>query len=56
VKFIPGATKKGKAARAAVEGFLTTPIVSKGGDVEKMTPQEKDLLMSLKGMICMALS
>jgi hypothetical protein len=49
VKLIPGTTKKGKAARAVVAGFLATPVDDKGEDAGKMSPREKELLKSLKG-------
>lgn len=47
VKLIPGSTKKGKAARSIIGGFLSTPM---GEDIDKMSPREKELLMSLKGL------
>ena len=49
VKLTPGATKKGKAARSAISGFLTMPVDERGEDAEKMSPREKELLVSLKG-------
>ena len=52
VKLTPGATKKGKAARAIISGFLTTPVDDRGDDAEKMS-REKELLKSLRGM-CLA--
>jgi hypothetical protein len=48
VKLTPGSTKKGKAARAAVGGFLAWPVDENDG--EKMSPREKELLASLKGI------
>jgi hypothetical protein len=51
VKLTPGTTKKGKAARTIVSGFLSMPVDETGEDVEKMSPREKELLMSLKGII-----
>ena len=50
VKLTPGATKKGKAARAIINGFLAMPIDETGEDPEKMSPREKELLTSLKGL------
>ena len=49
VKLTPGSTKKGKAARAVIGGFLATPVDEKGEDAAKMSPREKELLKSLKG-------
>jgi NFACT protein C-terminal domain len=49
MKLTPGSTKKGKAARAIVGGFLSRPVDEQGGDM-KISPREKELLMSLKGM------
>lgn len=51
VKLMPGTTKKGKAARSAISGFLAAPIDERGEDSEKMSPREKELLGSLKGEI-----
>jgi len=45
---MPGSTKKGKAARAIISGFLSGPVVE--NDPEKLSPREKELLASLKGM------
>jgi hypothetical protein len=51
VKLTPGSTKKGKAARAIIGGFLTRPLDEQGEDaMEKMSPREKELLASLKGI------
>jgi hypothetical protein len=50
IKLAPGSTKKGKAARAIIGGFLSRPVDEQGGDMEKISPREKELLMSLKGM------
>jgi hypothetical protein len=50
VKLTPGSTKKGKAARAIIGGFLKRPLDEQGEDVEKMSPREKELLASLKGI------
>ena len=49
VKLTPGTTKKGKAARSIVEGFLAIPMDENGEDAEKMHPREKEMLASLKG-------
>jgi hypothetical protein len=54
VKLTPGTIKKGKAARAIIGGFLARPLDELGEDVEKMSPREKELLASLKG-ICFEL-
>jgi hypothetical protein len=48
VKLTPGSTKKGKAARSIMGGFLAMPVDEKGEDPEKMSPREKELLASLK--------
>ena len=47
VKLTPGSTKKGKAARSIIGVFLSMPMAE--DDAEKMSPREKDLLISLKG-------
>jgi NFACT protein C-terminal domain len=49
VKLIPGAVKKGKAARSIIGGFLSLPVDNVGEDPEKMSGREKELLESLKG-------
>jgi len=51
VKLTPGSTKKGKAARAIISGFLSMSVDEKGEDEEKMSLREKELLSSLKGKI-----
>jgi hypothetical protein len=51
VKLTPGSTKKGKAARAIMGGFLATALDDKGEDAAKMAPRERDLLKSLKGIL-----
>ena len=51
IKLTPGSTKKGKAARAMINSFVSTPLDQKGEDPEKMSPREKELLMSLKGLV-----
>jgi NFACT protein C-terminal domain len=50
VKLTPGSMKKGKAARSIVGGFLAMPLDETGENAEKMSPREKELLVSLKGV------
>ena len=51
VKLIPGAVKKGKAARSIIGGFLGMPVDIAGENPEKMSGREKELLESLKGKL-----
>ncbi|GAO46514.1 hypothetical protein SAICODRAFT_4689 [Saitoella complicata NRRL Y-17804] len=48
VKFQPGPTKKGKAAKSAIAYFTGMPLDAKSEDVEMMWPKERDLMKGLK--------